>query len=222
MRDLFIAAAVVICVSAFASLAWVVLTRRVGHRRTQELRDALSTTHAVFTALDQIPNTIIPRDLRVALVLLVNYHLDKLTQLQPQHPHLAHLQSRLHRLNQMPNGLRQERIRSSTERKAATTAMDELSKILKKAALQNQIAAKQASLATAAANFSAQQIAVESARQSAKDAENVRAYGPALNFAYQAQALCKKLPPLMGKSLGDAIAQDIERLQDQASRPVRT
>ncbi|MEQ8691483.1 MAG: hypothetical protein RIC89_11690, partial [Pseudomonadales bacterium] len=76
-------------------------------------------------------------------------------------------------------------------------------------------------LAAAAATFAAQQIAVETARQAAKDAENVRAYKQALNFAYQAQGLCRRLPPLMAEALSESVSADVKRLETQLGRPAR-
>ena len=43
----------------------------------------------------------------------------------------------------------------------------------------------------------------------------MRAYPTALSSAYKAQALCKSLPPLVGKSLMESVARDIERLENK-------
>lgn len=91
--------------------------------------------------------------------------------------------------------------------------MDEIAKLLKEAAKARELDQRAGALAHASAVFSGQQIAVETARQAAKDAENIRAYPQALNFALQAQALCRKLPPLIGKTLREAVDSDIERLE---------
>ena len=203
----------ILAISGAACVVYYFSTRSVARRDSRRLAHALSTTQAVFAAVDEVPPGLIGRELRKALVLITNHHLTVLAELQPRHPHLAYLKARVDRLNRIPAGYERNQIRSISDRKGATIALESLSDIIKIAAKQKVLASKQADLAAAAASFAAQQVAIETARQAAKDAENVRAYKQALNFAYQAQALCAKLPPLMGKALTESLTADVERLE---------
>jgi hypothetical protein len=182
-------------------------------REARRLSAALSVSHAVFQALDHLPQSLLSRDLRRGLVLLLHHHINVLKQVNPMHPHLTDLEQRMRTLNQIPSGMTPSRLRTKLERRYAAQALEELGRILKDAPKQNSLEQKVADLARAAAVFGSQHIAVESARQSCTDAENMRAYSSALNFAYKAQALCKSLPPMVGATLADAIASDIERLE---------
>lgn len=132
-----------------------------------------------------------------------------------------HLKNKMARLNRLPSGTDRAIIRNREQRRAASIAFEALAEQLNGAADKRSIPARQVALASAAAKFAAQQIAVETARQAAKDAENMRAYKQALNFTYQAKALCGKLPPLMSKALGHAVDQDVARLETQLGRPAR-
>ena len=196
-------------------------TRAVARRDGRKLTRSIAMTQSMFDALDQIPNGLITRDLRRGCVLTINHHLGVLARIQPRHPHLYFLQNRLQRLNRLPSGFESKHIRTTADRRRATVALETLSSLIKSAAREKHLSAKAADLATTAASFAAQQIAVETARQAAKDAENVRAYTQALRFAYQAQALCKKLPPLMGKALTDSVSADVDRLESLLGRPAR-
>ncbi len=208
-----------------AGLGWGVyhlLGRRKSARQAARMSRALSTCQAVFTALEHVPDGLINRDLRRGLVLLLNRHVATLAEINPRHPILHTLQQQLHSLNRMPSGFQKVRIRDKQKRKYATLALEKLAKILRDAIACKDLAQKPGDLARASATFIAQQIAVENARQAARDAENVRAYQKALNFAYQARSLCRQLPPLMAKSLTESLAEDIERLEAQYKQPVRT
>lgn len=213
-----------ILICAIAGGCWVVYTfssRAVARREGRRLSEALGTTSALFAALDKIPNVLIGRELRRGLVLIASHHVNVLTKLQPRHPHLHYLTSRLGRLNKIPTGFEKPNIRSKAERREVTLALEALADLIKTSARARVLPAKQADLAAAAATFAAQQIAVETARQAAKDAENVRAYKQALNFAYQAQGLCRKLPPLMAEALSESVSADVKRLETQLGRPAR-
>ncbi len=204
------------------TIALYFASRRTRARRTGErLSRSLAQIHAIFSALDQVPDVLITRDLRRGLVLLVSHHVGLLSDLAPRHPYLNYVQQRLARLNRIPSGMARSTLRSRQQRKEASVALETLAGLLKGAVKASALEQKQADLASAAAQFAAQQIAVETARQAAKDAENVRAYKQALNFAYQAQALCKKLPPLVGKAMDDAVAQDVSRLEAALGKPAR-
>ena len=178
---------------------------------------ALTQTQALFNHLEHVPNGLITRELRRGLVLIISAHLKVLTDLQPRHPYLWDLNNRLQRLNRIPSAFEKKAIRNSADRKKASVALENLNTLIKEAGRLELIPQRDADLAAAAALFSAQQIAVETARQAAKDAENVRAYKQALNFAYQAQALCKRLPPLMAEALTESVAADVERLEARLS-----
>ena len=195
-----------------------IVKSRLARREAANLSRALSITYAAFTALEHIPDGMIHRDLRRGLVLLLTSYLDTLEAHNSSHPHLRTLRARVLKLNRIPSGMQRTNLRSKQARRHATLAFEEVASILKEGMRTKRVAQHDGALAYASAQFAAQQIAVENARQSAKDAENVRAYPQALNFAYQAQALCRKLPPLMSKALTDAVGQDIERLENLARR----
>ncbi len=191
---------------------------RLARREAARFSRALSASHAVFTALEHVPDVLLQRDLRRGLVLLLNAHLDTLEHYNPAHPHLREMRNRVLKLNKIPSGLKRTALRSKQARRHATLALEELARMLKEGTEAQLLDRHDGALAQASAQFTAQQIAIDSARQAAKDAENVRAYPHALNFAHQALALCKKLPPLMGKAMTDAVSQDIERLEGLARR----
>ncbi len=195
-----------------------IIKSRLARREAANLSRALSASHAVFTALEHVPDSMIQRDLRRGLVLLLTAYLDTLEEHNPLHPHLQALRQRVLKLNRIPSGMQRANLRSKQARRHATLALEELANLLKAGMQQKLVDQHDGALAHASAQFTAQQIAIENARQSAKDAENVRAYPQALNFAYQAQALCRKLPPLMSKALTEAVGQDIERLESLARR----
>ena len=182
------------------------------------MSDALTHTQEIFNCLERVPNGLIARDLRRGLVLIISAHLKILTDLQPRHPYLWDLNNRLQRLNRIPSSFEKKAIRNSADRKQASQALEVLHGLVKASGKSGLLPQRDADLAAAAALFSAQQIAVETARQAAKDAENVRAYKQALNFAYQAQALCKRLPPLMAEALTESVAADVERLEARLNK----
>lgn len=187
-------------------------------REGKRMSLALTSTQAIFQCLDHIPNGLITREIRRSLVLIISAHLKVLTDLQPRHPYLWDLHNRLQRLNRIPSAFEKNSIRNRADRRAASQALEELHGYIKDAGRTQLIPSKDADLAAASALFGAQQIAVETARQAAKDAENMRAYKQALNFAYQAQALCKRLPPLMAGALAESVAADVERLEARLGR----
>lgn len=195
------------------------LRRWLARRETARMGRALSISHAIFTALEHVPDAFINRDLRGGLVLLLTHQLNLLVQTNPHHPHLRDLQQRVTLLNRMPSGLQRAPLRSKQTRRHANIALRELARLLNDAVKQGAMAHKVGMLARASAMFAAQQIAVDNARQAAKDAENVRAYPQALNFAYQAKGLCQKLPPLLGERLTEAVGQDIARLEMRLGAP---
>lgn len=208
----------VACVAALSWLTYYFSSQAYTRKQTRRLNKALTTTQAIFNAVDNVPNVLISRDLRRGLVLIINFYINELTELNAKHPHLYYLQTRIQKLNQIPTGFERLRIRSKADRKRASSALDTLANLIKQENQNQVIESKYADLARAAASFAAQQIAVETARQAAKDAENVRAYGAALNFTYQAQALCRKLPPMMAEALGESVAADVERLEGLTGR----
>ncbi|NKB98545.1 MAG: hypothetical protein GKR90_08650 [Pseudomonadales bacterium] len=190
------------------------VTRRDGRRMTV----ALVQSRAIFQNLDKIPNALISRDLRKGLVLIVGHHLKTLNDLQPRHPFLWDLQNRLQKLNRIPSAFERSTIRTRVDRKAASQALEALCEVVKQARAEELLPNKQADLAAAAALFTSQHIAVETARQAAKDAENVRSYRQALNFIHQAQGLANRLPPLMAEAISESLKGDAERLEAFVSR----
>ncbi|MFT7654710.1 MAG: hypothetical protein ACI9ON_002501 [Limisphaerales bacterium] len=58
----------------------------------------LATTESLFSTLDDVPNVLISRDLRRGLVLIASHYIDVIVDIQPKHPHLWYLQSRIGRL----------------------------------------------------------------------------------------------------------------------------
>lgn len=200
------------CTAAGALAAWV--WRRTAVQRTRrQVSAALAAAHEIFAAIEKIPPSLISRELRRGLVLLAKHHIDKVQRLQPRHFYLSQLNRQLALLNRIPSGMQRDPLRSRQARRDASLALEQMAEALKKASTKGCISQRQATLAGAAAQFAAQQVAVETARQAAKDAENVKAYRQALNFAYQAQDLCRRLPPLMGKALNEAVQQDVHRLE---------
>ena len=153
--------------------------------------------------------------------MLLSHHLEILRATNAHHPHLQDLETRLSQLNRMPSGFQRVSLRSKDARRHASVAFEQLAKILKDAVNEKAIHQKEGTLAHAAAVFSAQQMAVETARQAAIDAENVRSYPQALNYARQAHALCRKLPPLVGNALAESISQDVERLESMTGQTAR-
>ncbi|XOV85063.1 MAG: hypothetical protein ACFHXK_08035 [bacterium] len=200
---------------------YVQLKRREAKLRARKITRALSKTHALLTAIEHIPDPMINRDLRRGLVLLMSHHIDVLHQTNPEHPHLRALRNKVAQINRLPSGLKSAKLRSKVERRHASSALEELAKLLKDATAQGELNQREGSLAQASAKFTGQQIAVEIARQSAKDAENIRAYPQALHFAKQARQLCRDLPPMVGSKLMAAVAADIERLESRLDRSAR-
>jgi len=193
-------------------------SRSVARRDTQRMSNALMATHNTFAALDHVPSGMVTRDLRKGLVMMLAQHLNTLREVQPRHPHLYELDLRVQRLNKIPSGMLHQPIRSKKQRREAVLALEELAQFIKQAGHTKLLPTRVSALAHAAATFAAQQVAVESARHAAKDAENLHAYRHALNFYYQAHALCRKLPPLAGKALSEAVTLDIERLESLSAR----
>lgn len=206
---------------AIGVVSYYFSTRALALRERRRVSKSLATTQAILTALDHVPNALVSRDLRRGLVLILNHHAGILTELQPEHPHLYYLQTRTHKLNRLPTGFERGRLRCKSDRKQASIALESLAELIGKSGREKVIGLKNADLAAAAARMAAQQIAVENARQAAKDAENIRAYKQALNFAYQAQSLCKKLPPLMAGALTEAVSADVERLETLTGRTAK-
>ena len=152
----------------------------------------------------------------------MNDHLRVLADQNPEHPHLLYLQSQVARLNRIPNGFQRATLRCKQARKNASNGFSELAGLIKAGMNERAIDRRNGSLAYASATCAARQIAVETARQAAFDAENMRAYPQALDFAYQAQVLCRKLPPMMREKLTQAVTDDIERLKNLGSTPAKT
>jgi hypothetical protein len=207
---------------ALAGFTYRYMIRRRARRETARMTEALAVSHTIFTALEHLPDALINRDLRRGLVLLLTHHIDVLRETNGLHPHLREMQDRATKLNRIPSALQRSPLRNKSVRRHASLALDEIAKILKEATRRHILDRKTGALASAAAIFSAQQVAVETARQAAKDAENVRAYPKALNLAHQARALCRELPPLVGKALIDAVTDDIEHLESLVRHPAKT
>jgi hypothetical protein len=200
---------------------YTLFKRREAKISAQKMTRALSKTHAMLTAIEHIPDPLINRDLRRGLVLLLSHHIDVLNKTNPDHAHLAAIRNRVAQINRIPTGLKNAKLRSKVERRHASSALEELSKLLRDATIKGELEQREGSLAEASAKFTGQQIAVETARQSAKDAENIRAFPQALHFARQARQLCQNLPPMMGGKLTEAVSADIERLESRMGRPAR-
>ncbi len=197
------------------------LKRREATLRARKMTRALSKTHTILTAIEHIPDPLINRDLRRGLVLLLSHHIDVLSKTNPDHAHLSAIQKRVAQINRIPSGLKNVKLRSKVERRHASSALEELAKLLRDATIEGELDRREGSLAEASAKFTGQQIAVETARQSAKDAENIRAYPQALHFAQQARQLCRNLPPMVGGKLMEAVSADIERLESRMGRSAR-
>ena len=207
---------------AAAIIGWAAyryMARRAARREATLMTRALAVSHALFTALEHVPDALINRELRRGVVLLLTHQLKILRLANGLHPHLRELQARVAQLNRIPSGMQRMPLRSKVARRHASLALEEIAKLLKDAINHKVLDQKTGSLAHASATFAAQQVAVETARQAAKDAENVRAYGKALSLAHQARALCRRLPPLAGKVLLEAVSDDIERLESLAGHP---
>jgi hypothetical protein len=197
------------------------LKRREAKIRARKMTRALSKTHTILTAIEHIPDPLINRDLRRGLVLLLSHHVDVLNTTNPDHAHLNAIQKRVAQINRIPSGLQKVKLRSKIERRHASSALEELAKLLKDATDAGELNRREGSLAEASAKFTGQQIAVETARQSAKDAENIRAYPQALHFAKQARQLCRNLPPMVGGKLMESVSADIERLESRLGHPTK-
>lgn len=206
---------------AVAWFSYRYITRRQARRETVLMTRALAVSHAVFTALEHVPEALINRDLRRGVVLLLTHQLEVLRRANGLHPHLQEMQVRVTQFNRIPSGMQRSPLRSKNTRRHACLALEEIAKLLKEAIKQKVLDQKTGSLAHASAIFAAQQVAVETARQAAKDAENVRCYPKALSLAHQARALCRRLPPLAGKALIDAVSEDIERLESLTRHPAK-
>jgi len=211
-----------IVIAAIAVPAYLLLSKARARRNAHSFTKALSRAHAILTALEPIPDAMIQRDLRRGLVLLLNDHLRVLAGQNPEHPHLLYLQSQVARLNRIPNGFQRTGLRCKQARRDASSGFSELAGLIKAGMNERAIDQRNGSLAHASAICAAQQIDVEMARQAAFDAEHMRAYPQALDFAYQAQVLCRKLPPMMREKLTQAVTDDIERLKNLGSAPAKT
>ncbi|MEM9623759.1 MAG: hypothetical protein AAF993_19095 [Pseudomonadota bacterium] len=222
MTNVVIAMLIAVVAAASACTVYLWFGKRRTAQTTARVTRALTLCQAIYTALEHIPDGIISRDLRRGLVLLLTNHLNVLAEANPKHPILPGMQRQVQKLNKIPSGFERERIRDKQTRRYAALALEQLAKILREAVSRRELDTKHGDLARASATFTAQQIAVENARQAAKDAENVGANKKALNFAYQAQSLCRSLPPLMGKALAESVATDIERLEGSLKQPLRT
>jgi len=188
---------------------------------TGRITRALTINHTLFTALEHIPNGLVSRDLRRGLVLLLTHHIAVLQRTNARHPHLQDMQSRTAKLNKLPSGLQTSTLRSKVTRRQASVALEEVAKMVKEATQRKELQLREGTLAHASATFASQQIAVDTARQAANDAENIRAYPQALSFARQAHALCRRLPPIVGKVLTEATTQDIQRLERLTNSGIR-
>jgi len=211
-----------IVIATIAVPAYQLLSKARARHNAHSFTKALSRAHAILSALEPIPDALIQRDLRRGLVLLLNDHLRVLADQNPEHPHLLYLQSQVARLNRIPNGFQRATLRCKQARKNASNGFSELAGLIKAGMNERAIDRRNGSLAYASATCAARQIAVETARQAAFDAENMRAYPQALDFAYQAQVLCRKLPPMMREKLTQAVTDDIERLKNLGSTPAKT
>jgi hypothetical protein len=187
-------------------------------RASRRLSHAITNCQRIFRALGDIPDTLISRDLRIALVLLLKHHIETLSELQPRHPFIIDCQNRLERLNQIPSAFARSNLRTKNERATAAKALESLTRLLQDARAKRLIPVKRSDLAAAAARLAVLQLAVESARQDAKDAEHVRAYRQAMQFSQQALALAKSLPPMMSGALSETLQGDLERLEHYVSR----
>lgn len=207
------------CVLVSAGLGVLYFSKRsLALRAGRRLSHALANCQNMFHALKDIPDTLISRDLRIALVLLLKHHVETLCEMQPRHPYLVECQARLQKLNQIPSAFARSNLRTKSERATAAKALERLTRQVLDASKARQVPVKRADLAAAAARLAVLQLAVESARQEARDAENVRAYGQAMQFCQQALALAKSLPPLMRDALSEALQGDLERLEHYVGR----
>ena len=213
---------ITISIAALAVPTYYLLRRFLNRRQAQRFARAVTMAHNIFEGLKPIPDILIQRDLRRGLVLLLSSQLAVIRQHNPGHPHLHFLQEQVARFNRIPTGFQRGSLRSKAERRAASNAFADLADLLQEGIAQGAVDQRNGSLALASARCASQQIAVETARQAAKDAENVRAYPQALDFAYQAQALCRKLPPIMQEKFTQAVSEDIDRLKNLGNAPIRT
>ena len=220
MSLFFTALAITVVTAACGWLGYYYLRRYLFRRNSRRVTRALIQCQQIFSTLEHIPDPLIRRDVRSGVVHLLNHHIQILQSVNSQHPMLTNLRQQMSRINRMPSGMQRVNIRSKSQRQAAIHALEQLAKIMSEAILAGDVKRRVGDLASASARFCAQQLAVENARQSIQDAENLRAYPEALNFAYQAQSLCRSLPPLVGKLLSEAVDTDIERLEKMQNQQV--
>ncbi|MEM7077140.1 MAG: hypothetical protein AAF513_00805 [Pseudomonadota bacterium] len=204
-------------ICAGSAMLWRYLSRR---RRSHRAGHGLHTCLQLLGTLQAVPNEMISRELRKCLVLMLHRHIINLQATSPEHPHIDHLMKRLGQLNRLPSGMSTTTMRSKSDRQAALAGFEQLIEIIDQAVAHRDLDSKMAQLGRAAARFAYQQLAVDIARKAALDAEHVRAYPQALGLVYQAHGLTRQMPPQLGRSLADAIKQDIERLERMVGKPL--
>lgn len=62
------------------------MRRLMARRDSRRMSQALTITHEIFENLDKVPNTLINRELRKGLVLLIKHHVDVLMCWKPCNP----------------------------------------------------------------------------------------------------------------------------------------
>ncbi|MEM7101400.1 MAG: hypothetical protein AAF541_24335 [Pseudomonadota bacterium] len=221
MSQIIIAVCVVIVCSG---LGWALFFFLAKHLRVQKLQKAhqgLTVCQQIFDISDHIASTQMPRELRRGLVLIANQHLQHVEGVQPEHPLLPYMRSKLARLNKIPRHHFDTKPRNKNDRKLASARLTQLAGIIELAVNRGEIDDRDGNLARASAQVTARQVEVENARQASKDAENMQAFTQALKFAYHAQSLCTKLPPLIRETLTNAVEADIARLKEHAAKPTQ-
>lgn len=219
MTQIAIAITVILLSSVLGWVLYQFLHKHLHRRRLSQASQGLATCQQIFELCETIPSAQLPRDLRRGLVLIANRHLSAVESLQPQHPMLAHLRPKLAKLNKIPRHHLETKPRNKVDRRHASSRLVELAGIVEIALNRGHIDDKDGNLARASAQVTARQVEIENARQASRDAENMQAYPQALRFAYHAQMLCNKLPPLIRQTLTSAVEADIERLKAYANSP---
>ena len=218
MTQIIIATCVVLLSSALGWLLYRFLSKHLQGRRQQLAAQGLSVCQQIFELADAIPSTQMPRELRRGLVLIVDHHLQELESVQPAHPLMALMRTKLGKLNKIPRHHMETKPRNKQDRRQASARLIQLAGIIEIALNRGHISDKEGNLARASAQVTARQVEIDNARQACRDAENMQAYTQALRFAYHAQMLCTKLPPITRQTLTNAVETDIERLKSYANQ----
>ena len=217
----------VVVVLASAAAGWMIyvwLHRYWVDRMKSAAAEHIAAAQHLMNVIHAIPNEVISRNLRKGSVLLINEHINQAAKVLPKHPLLSNLRHQVAVLNKIPQmtPLAKARLRSKTVRQDAVTHLRRLAVEMQDALEEGWISDTDGNLAKQAAQFTADQLTVENARQAVKDAENVQSFAKALKLAHQARSYCRRLPPMLAEKTMNMLEADIERIQAslQASRTI--